>query len=110
MRRVIHHLLLGLLVFGLIGPITAYTWKLAVRAAETTEETQESLDKGFTLSRATARLSGMRFLPRSRPKNPQRVRYCRRARVSPPEQVLTPRAVVVWRPSSPVPDEEPFCR
>lgn len=110
MRRVIHHLLLGLLVFGLIGPLTAYTWKLAVRSAAATEETQESLDKDFTLSRIIARLSGARRLPPRPPRETPRMRHEGRARVLPPAQVITPRQVVVWRPSNPVPDEEPFCR
>ena len=110
MRRVIHHLLLGLLVFGLVGPLTAYTWKLAVRGAATTEETQESLDNDFTLSRIMARLSGARLLPPSPPRALPRARHDRHARALPPAQVITPRAVVVWRPSTPVPDEEPFCR
>jgi hypothetical protein len=108
MRRIIHHLLLGLLVFGLIAPITAYTWKLAVRSAEATEETQEPLDKDFTVSRITARLSGARLMSPRLPRETPRVRHDPRARVSPPAQVITPRAVVVWRPSNPVPEEEPF--
>ncbi|OJH42609.1 hypothetical protein BON30_05330 [Cystobacter ferrugineus] len=103
-------MLLGLLVFGLLGPITTYTWKLAVRAAETAEETQESLDKAFALSRIMARLSGARRLPPCPPRERPEALHVRRARVLPPAQVITPRAVVVWRPSSPVPDEEPFAR
>ncbi|WNG20836.1 hypothetical protein [Cystobacter fuscus] len=109
MRRVIHHMLLGLLVFGLIGPLTTYTWKLAARSGETAEETQESLDKDFTLSRIMARLSGARRLPPCPPRERPRARHDRRARALPPAQVITPRAVVVWRPSNPAPDEEPFC-
>ncbi|WP_395852135.1 hypothetical protein [Cystobacter fuscus] len=104
-------MLLGLLVFGLIGPLTTYTWKLAARSTETAEETQESLDKDFTLSRIIARLSGTRRLPPCpAPREVSRARHDPRARVLPPAQVITPRAVVVWRPSNPVPEEEPFRR
>ena len=111
MRRVIPHLLLGLLVIGLLGPISAYSWKLAVRSAEeTTEESQESLEEEFTLALATLRLSVAHVPALPGHEGGARARSRRQARMAPPAQVRTPRAVSVWRPSNPVPDEEPFCR
>ncbi|MET0406249.1 MAG: hypothetical protein ABW123_27775 [Cystobacter sp.] len=110
MRRVIQQLLLGLLVFGLIAPISASsnTRKLTVRAnSENAEETSESLDESFTLSRLLARLARARVAPPRPRANSTGGRASQPPRVSPPEQVLTPRAVVVWRPSNPVPDEDP---
>jgi hypothetical protein len=112
MRRIIHQLLLGLLVLGLIAPISTNTAarKLIVRVnSETAEETSESLDESYTLSRIMARLSRNRVWAPRPPASPATARTWRRPRVPPPEQVLVPRAVVVWRPSNPVPDDEPAC-
>ncbi|HYO53002.1 hypothetical protein [Archangium sp.] len=97
MKRLIQHIIIRLLIIGLLGPMSAYAWSVAVRLG-VHEEEQDS-QKEFAVFRSEPRLTaGRGTVPYRRPR---RARRAQRpvTRVLPPAQAMLPRVVVVWQPS-----------
>lgn len=95
MRRVVHHILLGLLFIGLLGPMTACAWSVAARTGMLEEE--KEVLKELAIFRSAPRLTARGTKPSRSPLHRWRTQRSV-ARVSPPAQTLRPRMTVVRRP------------
>ncbi len=97
MKRLLQDLIIRLLIVGLLGPMSAYAWSVAVRVGMFEEE--HDSHKELAIFRSEPRLTeGRGIVPYHRPRGarsaPRSI-----ARVLPPAQTLLPRVVVVWQPS-----------
>ena len=114
MRRFFHHFLLGMLLVGLIGPMTAYAWKMVLRtnvlktSEEAPVEEESSSEELPALVLEDLELMTPRPAPLDRNRGPSWVPSRPAARVHPPEQAVAPRVTVVWLPTCLGHDEEPF--
>jgi hypothetical protein len=106
MKRLLLHIIIRLLIIGLLGPMSAYAWSVAVRTGVHEEEYDSQ--KELAVVRSAPRLTAGRVtVPYRRPRRARRVhRFI--ARVLPPTRAMLPRVIVVWRPSRPGSgDEDP---
>lgn len=107
MKRILQHIIIRLLIVGLLGPMTAYAWSVALRVGVFEEE--HDSHKELAIFRSEPRLTeGRGTLPQHRPDPAWRAPRSA-ARLLPPTQTQLPRVVVVWLPSRMGADDDPRC-
>ena|GEM_PF-6599281 len=110
MPRFFRFIFLGVLVIGLMGPMSAYAWRMVACTDSSEEEHQESSSEtAKTFLRSTNQRVASRFVPFLRSGSVRRVWHRRVERVVPPAQVVSPRVVMVWLPSLLGVDDDPLC-
>jgi hypothetical protein len=106
-KRLLKYLIIQLLLVGLLGPMTAYAWSVALRRGVLEEE--HDTHKEMAVFRSEPRLTeGRGTVPLHRPSRSGRAPHSA-ARVLPPAQTQLPRVTVVWQPSRMGADDDPLC-